>query len=70
MPNKGLNKLSNTSFNNLLFGQITLFFNASLDELFDILKRNFGLVNKFDSKMSILFVEIDPAEKIKAEICA
>ena len=33
------------------------------DELFDILKRNFGLVNKFDSKMSILFVEIDPAEK-------
>ena len=33
------------------------------DELFDILKRNFGLVNKFDSKMSILFDEIDPAEK-------
>ena len=33
------------------------------DELFDILKRNFGLVNKFDSKMSILFVKIDPAEE-------
>ena len=33
------------------------------DELFDISKRNFGLVNKFDSKMSFLFVEIDPAEK-------
>ena len=33
------------------------------DELFDISKRNFGLVNKFNSKMSILFDEIDPAEK-------